>query len=289
MARDFASVNVAIWADPEWRALPPAAQHLYLLLWTSPGLSYCGVHDWRPGRLAALSNGFTAEHIETVAACLTARHFLVIDDDTEEALVRSWARFDGLMKKPRMAVSFASAYASVASATLRMVLVREVEKIREESPELSCWGDSRVAQILSHPSVAAKDLPTPSDPFTDGFTEGLPMGLPQTAASVCLPPTPAPAPAPNTSTPRGTLELNKRAQEHPIPEDWQPTPKHAEVAKERGLDLAEQAFRFRNHAIANDRRQRNWNATFNTWLSKATEYAPQKTKATGDEPYWSNW
>ena len=83
MARDFASVNVAIWADPEWRALPPAAQHLYLLLWTSPGLSYCGVHDWRPGRLAALSNGFIAEHIETAQACLTARHILVNGDLTQ--------------------------------------------------------------------------------------------------------------------------------------------------------------------------------------------------------------
>jgi hypothetical protein len=78
------------------------------------------------------------------------------------------------------------------------------------------------------------------------------------------------------SKPRGTLELNRRTPEHPIPEDWKPSEKHAELATAKGLDVAEQAFRFRNHALANDRRQRNWNAAFNTWLSKATDYAPAK-------------
>jgi hypothetical protein len=78
------------------------------------------------------------------------------------------------------------------------------------------------------------------------------------------------------ATPRGSLELNKRTPEHPIPEDWKPSEKHAEIASAKGLDLGEQAFRFRNHALANDRRQRNWNAAFNTWLSKAVDFAPAK-------------
>lgn len=292
MSRDFASVNLAIWSDPEFRALPVAAQHLYLLLWTAPGLSYCGVHDWRPGRLAALSDGFTAEHIQTVADCLTARHFLVIDAETEEVLVRSWARFDGLMKKPRMAVSFSTAYASVASPTLRQVLAREVQKIREESPELACWKDSRVTQILTHPTASAKDLPIPSDPFTAGVTadlpSGLPMGLPQTLPKVCLPPTPAPTPTPNTFTPRGTLELNKRKSEHPIPDDWQPSERHQRIATERGVDLTEQAFRFRNHALANDRRQRDWHAAFNNWLAKAADFPTAKGKGS-DKPKDAWW
>ena len=285
MARDFSSVNVAIWSDPEFRALPPAAQHLYMLLWTSPGLSYCGVHDWRPGRLAALSAGFTAEHIETVSDCLAARHFLVIDADTEEALVRSWARFDGLMKQPRMAVSFANAYASVASATLRQVLAREVEKIRAESPELTCWKDSRVAQMLTHPTVSAKDLPVPEDPFAEGFTTDLALGLPQTLPKVCHTPTPAPTPTP---TPllleRGSLELNPRKRTpHAIPDDWQPKPKAIDYAATNNLDLEREALRFRNHALSNDRRLVDWHAGFANWLTKA-EPRTTAPKARGQQP-----
>ena len=31
----------------DWLDLSPSAQHLYLVLWTSPGLSYCGAGEWR--------------------------------------------------------------------------------------------------------------------------------------------------------------------------------------------------------------------------------------------------
>ena len=86
--------------------------------------------------------------------------------------------------------------------------------------------------------------------------------------------------------PRASLELNTRTPEHAIPDDWKPTEKHAELATTKGLDLDEQAFRFRNHAIANDRRQRNWAAAFNTWLSKATDFAPAKPKAAPVDGEW---
>lgn len=200
MARDHARVNVTMWGDPDLRALPYPAQLLYLTLWTAPGLSYCGVHDWRPGRLAARSQGMTAQDIELAAQCLEARHFLVIDRDTEECLIRSWARFDGLMKQPRMAVSFVKAYSAVESATIKQVLVHELGKIREESPELGCWSDPRVGAVLDHPGVSAKALPPVEDPFGPEFAlslaQGLGLGLGQTRDEVWVPPTPAPTPTP---------------------------------------------------------------------------------------------
>lgn len=208
MAREFGPVNVEIWTDPDWRNLPPAAQHLYLTLWTSPGLSYCGVHDWRPGRLANRSCGFTSEHVAMVGDCLAARHFLVIDEETEEVLIRSWARFDGLLKQPRMAVSYANAYAQVDSPILRAVLVHETAKIREKMPDLACWRDKRVASLLEHPATSAKDLDTPEDPFGDVLGGSLALGLAQTpprvSPRVSTGPTPAPTPAPSSSTPKDT-------------------------------------------------------------------------------------
>lgn len=210
MPRKFGSVNVEIWSDPEFRDLPPAAQHLYLLLWTAPELTFCGTHDWRPGRLTSLSRGFTEQHTRTVAECLVARHFLVIDEDTEEVLVRSWARFDQLLKQPRLAVSFSAAYAAVYSPTLRKVLAHETVKMQKLWPDLPCWNDERVSVILTHPSVSAKDLPAPSDPFGDGFGDGFGLGLPQTQGGVWPPvyppPTPAPTPTPSKQSPTGRDE-----------------------------------------------------------------------------------
>lgn len=74
-----------------------------------------------------------------------------------------------------------------------------------------------------------------------------------------------------------SAKTRRRLPETPIPSDWQPTEAHRNYAAEHGLDLGAEAFKFRNHAIANDRRQRQWNATFATWLAKAVEYAPKQS------------
>jgi len=204
MARDHAQVNVTIWTDPDFRRLPPAAQHLYFTLWTSPGLTYAGTHDWRPARLSGLAADWTREDITAASDCLRARHFLVTDEDREETLIRSWIRFDGLMKQPRMAVSCITAYAEIASSMLREVVAFELRRIHDQQPELTCWRDRRIAEVLDHPATSAKDLPVPADPFAPGFTHrfgpGFTPGLAQTDPkgypSVKGSPTPAPAPAP---------------------------------------------------------------------------------------------
>lgn len=71
-----------------------------------------------------------------------------------------------------------------------------------------------------------------------------------------------------------------------IPDDWQPNSKHEAYAKERGLDLAHEAFRFRNHAHSVDRRVANWNAAFTNWLSKAY---PKENRATVDARNSGEW
>lgn len=279
MARDHARINLTIWTDPDFRDLPPAAQHLYLTLWTAPELTYCGTHDWRPARMTGLSRGYTADHIETVAACLESRHFLVIDRETEECLVRSWARFDGIMKQPRMAISLINAYASVGSQTIRKVLVRELDKISEETAGLPIWEDKRVKEVLSHPSISAKDLPPIVDPFGGDFAPGLDMGLPQTqdgvSGSVYTPPTPATTPATNSFAPQPSPpevatkgSAGRKRPATPLSDAWVPTEKHWEKRKD-AIDVAKEAQAFRLHAEANDRRQVNWNAAFSQWLLNA--------------------
>jgi hypothetical protein len=277
MARGHGRVNVEIWGDPDWRSLPPQAQHLYLLLWTSPGLTYCGTHDWRPGRLTGLAHGWTADDIRAAADCLAARHFVVIDPDTEEILLRSWVRFDGLLSQPRMAVSCVTAYAAVASDLIRSVLVHELTRAREGDPQWSCWTDARVSRVLAHPAAEPKGWATPEDPFGDGFTPGFGCGLAQTAPSVWVPPTPAPTPAPSPAPEQlpdadasdATNRPTRRRPETALPDAWAPGPKHFAQAEEKGVDLMAEARAFRNHAEAHDRRARNWDAAFRTWLDRA--------------------
>lgn len=212
MAREYARTNVTIWQDPDFRALPYPAQMLYYMLWTHPELSYCGVLDWRPAKLTGNAAGWTKKDLQACADCLEARHFIVTDDETEECLVRSWVRWDGLIRQPRLAVSFANAYAAVGSNLIRGVIVHELNKLRALEPGAEGWGKPQVKAMAGLPTINPKTRDTVSDPFGSGFVISLgsvssevsvPFGPNASGrfGSVSDAPTPSPTPAPISITP----------------------------------------------------------------------------------------
>lgn len=188
MAREFAQIKLAIWADDDWRDLSPLARYLYLTLLTSPTLSHCGVADWRPSRLSAL-NGMAAGDIETCGSELIETLYLVIDEDSEEALIRSFVRNDGLMKQPKMAVAMASAHAAVASQGIRGVIVHELKRLKDDFPDLNGWGSERATELLALRSINPSTYPC-------GKGKATPIGKGSTKGS----PTPTPTPATTNST-----------------------------------------------------------------------------------------
>lgn len=284
---EFRKVNLAMQSDPEFRLLPPPAQHLYYTLWCHPSMTYAGVVDWRPGRIAATSAGWTAEDVTTAGACLEARHFIVTDAETEECLVRSWIRFDGLLKQPRLSVSFVNAFHSTSSNDIRGVIVHELNKHAEREPDLVAWANPKVKEITSFPAIDPKVRATVSDPFGDEFGHRFGPGLAQTqplvSPSVSVPPTTSTA----TATSQRATSSSRRSPETPLPDEWAPNDKHRAFAEKNRLDLEREAFRFRNHAASNDRRQRDWNAAFANWLDKAQPIqAPSHQRATGIPEGW---
>lgn len=182
MPREFSKTNFTMWTDPDFRALPFPAQHLYLVLWNSPAITYCGSMEWKPNRLQAVADGWDPWLINMSADCLRARHFVVVDDATEEAVVRSWVRFDGVLRNPTLAVSLAKAFAGLYSNDLRGVVVHELRKLREREPELAGWRKPVTAELLDNPVVDPRDLTVPADPFEGGYqvhlttADGLAMG-----------------------------------------------------------------------------------------------------------------
>jgi hypothetical protein len=216
MAREFATVRLNLWASDAFRALTPRAQHLHFLLLTSASLSFCGVADWRPKRLAALSAGNSPSSIEQAAEELQGGGFIAIDEGTEEVLIVNFITDDGLMKQPNMAVAMVSAYTGVASARLRALVAEEVRTLSVERPELACWGAKASKDALAkmieqasgnpsgNPSINPSANPSgnpsvhPSDDPSRGVQEPFPG--PSRKGSGNPSPTTAPAPSSNTST-----------------------------------------------------------------------------------------
>ncbi|NNC10676.1 hypothetical protein HII28_02085 [Planctomonas sp. JC2975] len=163
-----------MWADEDWRNLSQGAQHLYLLLLTHSTLNYAGVAEWRPRRLAAMTAGKTADDIKHDAAELAAGLFIVVDEETEEVLVRSFVKHDGLMKQPRLVVSMTLAFASVASSRIRQVIAFEVQKLREKQPDLRAWDVAQAQTVLAFSGRSAAEFALG---FAHGFTPNVDQDL----------------------------------------------------------------------------------------------------------------
>ncbi len=188
MAREYAQIKLAIWADDDWRDLSPLARYLYLTLLTSPTLSHCGVADWRPARIGAL-NGMDLDEVEANGSELIETLYLVVDHESEEALIRSFVRNDGLMKQPKMAVAMVSAHAAVASQEIRGVIIHELKRLREDYPNLHGWGSERATDLLGLRSVDPSTYPLGKGkptPIGKGSTKGSPTPAPN---SLLLTPT----------------------------------------------------------------------------------------------------
>jgi hypothetical protein len=224
MARDHTRVNLGIWGDDDFLDLPVDSQALYWRLWTSADRTYCGTHEWKPGKLTQSAGDWTLERLLAAAAVLSERLFLIIDPVTEECLLRSWIKHDGLWKQPNMAVSMANARASVASKTLRGVIVHEVRKLVDSDPNLEGWNRDTVKEMLRQKAIDPASL----EPFNPG-----PKGGVDTPADPDVDP---------TVNPYGQNGVNPRADTPPTTATSTPTlataTKEGYVSRERHLSVA---------------------------------------------------
>lgn len=148
----FAKLHERIWLGEDWLDLSHTAQWLYMAL-VSRKLNRAGVADWRPKRLTALSPTITRDGIEAAAEELADAKFVIIDEDTEEILVRSYIRNDELWKQHNLMVSAANAYGHTASRLLRGVIVHELRRLRDEMPDLKVWTHEGMLDVLVREAI----------------------------------------------------------------------------------------------------------------------------------------
>lgn len=184
MAREFAQIRLDIWADDDWRDLTHDAQWLYLHLLSSPALNFAGVTDWRPARIAAVTRELTAADVEVFAAELEAGDYIVVDRTSEECLIRSWVKHDGLLRNSNMCKAFVTAHAAVGSRVIRAVIVDQLHRLKVKQPGLR-WAD--VATVMRKRAMDLDEArsalaPNPSASLL-GTPSGTPFGTPSTTVS----------------------------------------------------------------------------------------------------------
>ena len=274
MGRDHARIRTDMWADDHWRTLTPGSQWLYMLMLSSPSLSHAGVADWRPARIAKLARGLTADAVRKYADELTRERFIVVDEDTEELVVRSFLRHDGVLTNPNLWKSLGAAYAGIYSTALKAVVVDECGKLRAENPDgfPTSRGDGKVNPWLSKylQTLIKSGSPTPSGTPSDRGSD-TPSETPSGEGVPTAPTTPpglsTPTPIRNAS--HSYARAKSKSREVSLPKSWAPSAEHLEQARSLGVDVVAEAENFRLHAEAHDRKAVRWNAAFTMWLKKA--------------------
>jgi hypothetical protein len=273
MPREYAPIPLKLQGEDDFRALTVAEQHLYFVLSTSPSLSHAGVADWRPKRLAKLAVGWTQDAVEAAAAGLQAAGRIVVDEDTEEVLVRDHISSDGILKQPNMSTAMANAHAAIASPMLRGVLIHDLQVLHDADPAAKGWGSAAAKELLTRTSVYPSgkgsrkgsdrgSVDRPVEPNPTPSVEGSDKGCPKPEPS----PEPSPEPTSSRRSPRGSR----------LPEDWQPSRELIGQMRDEcpGLDVQAEHLKFRDYWIGKpgkDATKADWPATWRNWMRNARD------------------
>ncbi|MEU9495459.1 hypothetical protein AB0D73_27275 [Streptomyces sp. NPDC048215] len=217
MARGHGRILTSIWEDTDFLALDEPEQRLYLFLISQPNLNHAGLLDLTLRRWSRKARGLTVADLEKRIGILEGARFIVVDDDTEELLIRSFVRNDGVWKQPKVMGAMVSGALEISSWRLRNALLAEVGRIPldELSDEPGARGVSIRQQVSEHIADLRKAFGNPPpDPNGRGSVtpSGTPSGTPSNTPAEGDPeastrgraPTsrahsPAPAPAPATN------------------------------------------------------------------------------------------
>jgi len=135
----------------------------------------------------------TADQVMIAAQELSDAHWVVFDQSTDEFMVRGYLRHDGVLRQPRLAVSAALAYASVASNKIRAVIVFEIQRFKRENPDLAAWEKPQMKTLLKQPATAVTETVTDLEwTFSTAYGQGYGQGSDETPV--------APMTAPTTAT-----------------------------------------------------------------------------------------
>lgn len=150
MARDHARIKTSIWDDPDFLALRVGEQHAYFLLVSSLGLSRCGVITYIPARYDHLASDLTTAKIRKAVEGLRDSRFAVVDERTQELLIRSYVRHDGVLDRVNMGKATGTAFEAVVSPRIKEAIGEEMARLMKDRPDLLGWEGLAVTSPTAH-------------------------------------------------------------------------------------------------------------------------------------------
>ena len=187
MARAFGRILSSIWDDDDFLDLDEGQQRLYMFLVSQRNLNHAGLLQMTFKKWARKAKGLTVAQIVERLDQLDDAGFVVLDHDTEEVLVRSLVRRDGVYKQPRVMGAMVADAMEIESPRLRRALLAECERIpldelsdkpgKDNATPIRTQVEAHIAALRAAYGV----MPTPpqsrrevsGEPVTEGVGEGV--------------------------------------------------------------------------------------------------------------------
>src|SRR5690554_4053271 len=242
MARREARISVEIWDDLEFIALSPLAQRMFIFLFSQRDMNYLGLLPLRERRWASRSAGLTVDAVRAALEELEAARFVVIDDDTEELLVRSFMRRDEVYRQPQLIRSARDALPMVVSLRIRAALAEELERIasldglhaasQEAIEDMRRSIEETARRVRSASVDPARTLGAPSNDHGEDLREKEDRYLLDLSSPSSDLPAPSSSKAPSEPSRRAS-RVAKTKRGTRIPDDFTVTPAMVQWAREK--------------------------------------------------------
>lgn len=291
MARSEARISVSIWTDQHFLALTPTAQRMFMFLVSQPDLAHDGVIALRERRWSKSADGLTTADVTRDLEALAAARFIVLDEDAEELLIRSFIRRDKVYRQPNVLRAAADHIGVVSSRAILAAIAEELRRIAtaEDIPEPS---KAIVADMLAAiEKTSGNPSPDPSPNPSGNPSAGTPgeRGVVTTVRRDSPSPVPRSSdPVPRASPP-ATPARERAKRGTRLPEDFAPTPEliawareHAPTAGTADHDEFMDYWRAQpgQRGVKTD-----WPATWRNWMRKASRARPAGAlRAIGSRP-----
>lgn len=129
MARTHGRIYSSAWSDDDWRALTADAQWLYGQLVSQRDLTAAGVVPLSERRWAKSAADMTPARITAALTALERDRFVVVDEDSEEILIRSFARLETQWANGKRVEALISAIGAIHSKVLVTALADELRRL----------------------------------------------------------------------------------------------------------------------------------------------------------------
>ncbi|MEV4846128.1 hypothetical protein AB0K20_23285 [Micromonospora matsumotoense] len=234
MARSEARISVTIWTDADFLALSATAQRMFMFLLSQSDLAHDGVLALRERRWSKSASGMTLADVERDLNELQAARFIVVDEDTEEMLIRSFIRRDKVYRQPNVLRAAQDHLAVVSSPTILAAIADELRRI-QAADDLAEVSAAIVADMIATlPEGSANPSPNPSGnpsrqptPDSDNPTPNSDSGDVPAGDKGSGNPSANPSGNPSAATPgeRGTVTAVRRDSPSPVPRSSDPGPR----------------------------------------------------------------